>query len=57
MEKAKDFTPEQRISAFNSNMIRGGILSSDAGGFGKVYNRKWLVTDYEDGDVIFHQRE
>ncbi|TIB73777.1 hypothetical protein E3Q06_01492 [Wallemia mellicola] len=54
-ERAKDFTPEERLSAFNSNMMRGGILSDDAQGFGKVYGRRWLVTNYEDGDVIFHQ--
>ncbi|TIB36441.1 hypothetical protein E3P86_02512 [Wallemia ichthyophaga] len=54
-ERAKSFTPQERLSAFNSNMMRGGILSDDAQGFGKVYGRKWLMTNFEDGDVVFHQ--
>jgi phytanoyl-CoA hydroxylase len=51
-EKARDLTDEERISAFNANMMRGGMLSTDAGEFGKVYGRRWLVADYEDGDVV-----
>ena len=45
-------TDEERINAFNANMMRAGVLSTDAGEFGEVYGRKWLVTDYEDGDVV-----
>lgn len=49
---AKDLSNEERLSAFNAHMMRGGMLSYDAGEFGEVYGRKWLVADYEDGDVV-----
>ena len=56
-ENAKLLSPEDRISAFNANMAAGGFISQDADEFsrneaeGKL---RWLVGDYEAGDVVFH---
>ncbi|CAE6423774.1 unnamed protein product [Rhizoctonia solani] len=53
--RAQKFTPEQRINAFNANMMRGGHLGHDSQAFGSTHgNRKWLIADYEAGDVVFH---
>jgi phytanoyl-CoA hydroxylase len=41
-------------SAFNQNMMAGGMLAQGPVEFGEKYKRKWLVTDYEAGDVVFH---
>lgn len=65
-ERAKAFTPEEKISAFNRNMTDIGILSNHPAAFQTDHqhiaekvgqgNReyKWLVTNYEAGDVVFH---
>jgi len=68
MSRAEHFTPEERISGFNQNMMRDGQLSHNAetltndlieGRFqgaasSKGKKRRWLVGDYEAGDVVFH---
>lgn len=64
-ERSADFSPEERINGFNVNMAKDGQLSHDAvelteaiergehgGAQGK--KRRWLVGDYEAGDVVFH---
>ncbi|KAK4972543.1 hypothetical protein LTR66_011309 [Elasticomyces elasticus] len=57
-ERAKDFTPEERISGFNQNMARDGQLSHNAEELGKTLYKdakhRWLIADYEAGDVVFH---
>ncbi|KAM0558012.1 hypothetical protein ACHAPJ_005179 [Fusarium lateritium] len=47
---------EERIDAFNKNMMSNGFLelgpikfTKDNGG------RRWLLTEYEAGDVVFHK--
>jgi phytanoyl-CoA hydroxylase len=53
--RAADMSPEERISAFNVNMEKYGQLSQDAAQFSEHHGkRRWLVTDYEAGDVVFH---
>lgn len=53
--RAAEMTREERISAFNVNMEKYGQLSHNAAEFGQQHgNRAWLVTDYEAGDVVFH---
>ena len=64
MKRAEHFTPEERINGFNKNMARDGQLSHNvenfhqeilSGSFGdKQRRRKWLVGNYEAGDVVFH---
>lgn len=65
-KRAETFTPEQRINGFNQNMAKDGQLSHNAaeltqdiesgawGGESLKKKRRWLVGDYEAGDVIFH---
>lgn len=55
---AKTLSPEEGIDAFNKNMNKGGFLSHDAEEFGKTRaggKLRWLVGDYEAGDVVFHK--
>jgi phytanoyl-CoA hydroxylase len=59
-EKAKEFTKEERMNAYNKNMAANGSLGDDAEEFyqregkGLRGSKKWLATNYEAGDVIFH---
>ena len=57
----KELTPEERVSAFNRNMTSNGILSTDPMVFqqdhehlAKKKSFRWLVANYEAGDVVFH---
>ncbi|KAL5363942.1 hypothetical protein BJX96DRAFT_178526 [Aspergillus floccosus] len=56
--RAVHMTPEDRTSAFNANMMAGGMLSQSPQDFASVHSQygthTWLVTDYEAGDVVFH---
>ncbi|KAM0549205.1 hypothetical protein ACHAPJ_009514 [Fusarium lateritium] len=45
---------EERMSAFNKNMEKGGWLDKNASSFGDQWSRTWLVGEYEAGDVVFH---
>ena len=64
MKRAETMTREERLSGFNKNMARDGQLSHNvidfnedvrSGKFGdKTKRRKWLVGNYEAGDVVFH---
>lgn len=57
MRAARDFTPEERINGFNANMARDGQLSHDVEELGRTLKpegHRWLVADYEAGDVVFH---
>ncbi len=44
---------EQRISAFNKNMS-GGWLSKDLPALAEQLNTRWLIADYEAGDMVVH---
>lgn len=54
--RAAQFTPDQRISAYNVNMAAGGVITEDAMSYtDKVgQGRRWLIANYEAGDVVFH---
>lgn len=49
------FTEEERKSAFNRNMMSTGLLSENPAEFSRQHNRRWLVTEYEAGDVVLHK--
>ena len=51
---AGNLTDEERVSAFNKNMNDGAFLSRDPPRYGEGLKRNWLITEYEAGDVIFH---
>lgn len=55
-KKAKEagLSEEETRNAFNSNMMHGGVLAHGPIGFAEQYNRRWLVTAYEAGDVVLH---
>ena len=46
--------PEERISAYNRNMARGGWLTKDLPGLAERLDARWLVADYEAGDMLIH---
>ena len=55
-QEAEEMGAVERVDAFNRHMGEGGHLSHDAEEFlakeGRA--RRWLVADYEAGDVVFH---
>lgn len=46
--------PAERISAFNRNMTEGGWVSKDLPDMVERFDTRWLVADYEAGDVVLH---
>lgn len=63
MKKNMDLPAEERVSGFNMNMARDGQLTHNIEDFTKDLEnaqysgrntRKWLVGNYEAGDVVFH---
>ncbi len=44
---------DQRISAYNQNLI-GGWLSKDLPTLADQLNTRWLIADYEAGDMVVH---
>ena len=46
--------PEERISAFNKNMTAGGWVSKDLPAMADKFDTRWLVANYEAGDVMLH---
>ncbi|KAF4447163.1 phytanoyl-CoA hydroxylase [Fusarium austroafricanum] len=48
-------TEEERIDAFNKNMMSNGFLELGPIKFLKDNGGKWLLTEYEAGDVVFHK--
>jgi phytanoyl-CoA hydroxylase len=55
-ERANEFTPEEKISAFNRNMTSTGTLAQDAVAFGREERtgNRWLTANFGAGDVVFH---
>jgi ectoine hydroxylase-related dioxygenase (phytanoyl-CoA dioxygenase family) len=49
-----DLPPEERISAYNKNMREGGWVSIDLADMARRFNSRWLVADYEAGDMVIH---
>jgi ectoine hydroxylase-related dioxygenase (phytanoyl-CoA dioxygenase family) len=49
-----DLPPQERISAYNHNMRAGGWISVDLADMARRFNSRWLVADYEAGDMVIH---
>jgi ectoine hydroxylase-related dioxygenase (phytanoyl-CoA dioxygenase family) len=49
-----DLPPAERISAYNRNMEAGGWVSKDLASLAEKYNSRWLIADYEAGDMVVH---
>jgi ectoine hydroxylase-related dioxygenase (phytanoyl-CoA dioxygenase family) len=45
---------EERISAFNKNMTEGGWVSKNLPEMAERFASRWLVADYEAGDMVVH---
>ncbi|KAL3472612.1 hypothetical protein BJX99DRAFT_249581 [Aspergillus californicus] len=56
MERAKaaGMTEQETKDAYNANMMAGGLLDVGPARYAKKFGRKWLLTGYEAGDVVFH---
>ena len=52
-ELNKTLSPEERINAFNKNMDQG-LLTQDLKTLAEKTNARWLVADYEAGDMVVH---
>jgi ectoine hydroxylase-related dioxygenase (phytanoyl-CoA dioxygenase family) len=49
-----NLSPEEQISAYNRNMAETGWLTKDLPSLSERLNTRWLMADYEAGDVVFH---
>ncbi len=49
-----DLSPEDRISAYNRLMADGGWISKDLPAVAERLGGRWLVADYEAGDIVLH---
>jgi ectoine hydroxylase-related dioxygenase (phytanoyl-CoA dioxygenase family) len=47
-------SPEERVSAFNKNMSETGWISKNLPEMADRFDKRWLVADYEAGDVVLH---
>ncbi|KAM0283977.1 hypothetical protein ACHAQH_002172 [Verticillium albo-atrum] len=45
---------EEMRSAYNANMMSCGFLCDGPRDFGRRYQKRWIVSDYEAGDVVLH---
>ena len=52
--RSSDLPPEERISAYNRHMSGTGWLDRDVQGLAEKIDSRWLVADYEAGDMVVH---
>jgi phytanoyl-CoA hydroxylase len=45
---------EETKNAFNQNMLSTGLLADGPREYSDTFGRRWLVTNYEAGDVVLH---
>ncbi|RMZ67156.1 phytanoyl- hydroxylase [Pyrenophora seminiperda CCB06] len=45
---------EETRNAFNQNMLSTGLLADGPREYSDTFDRRWLVTKYEAGDVVLH---
>ena len=53
-EANAELSPDERVSAFNRNMTEGGWVSKDLPDMADRFNTRWLIADYEAGDIVLH---
>jgi ectoine hydroxylase-related dioxygenase (phytanoyl-CoA dioxygenase family) len=49
-----ELAPEERLSAYNKHMSLTGGIGKDLSALVSRYNSRWLVADYEAGDMVIH---
>jgi ectoine hydroxylase-related dioxygenase (phytanoyl-CoA dioxygenase family) len=52
--KNTNLSREEQINAFNKNMTEGGWISKDFPDLANKFNSRWLIANYEAGDVLLH---
>lgn len=52
--KNADLPAEERISAYNRNMRENGWISTNLVEMAERFASRWLVADYEAGDMVIH---
>ena len=45
---------EETKNALNQNMLSTGLLADGPREYSDSFDRRWLVTNYEAGDVVLH---
>ncbi|KAH7392800.1 hypothetical protein BKA66DRAFT_509849 [Pyrenochaeta sp. MPI-SDFR-AT-0127] len=55
-QKAREsgLSEEETKNAFNQNMLSTGLLADGPREYSDTFQRRWLVTKYEAGDVVLH---
>lgn len=53
-EKNAHLAPAERISAYNKNMNETGWLTKNLPQLADRFNTRWLIADYEAGDMMIH---
>lgn len=53
-KKNAELPAAERISAYNKNMTEGGWVSKDLPAMAEKFDTRWLIADYEAGDVVLH---
>jgi phytanoyl-CoA hydroxylase len=48
------FSEEEARNAFNQNMLSTGLLADGPKEYSDSFEKRWLVTSYEAGDVVLH---
>ena len=51
---ATGLSQEEARSAFNKNMLSTGLLTEGPAAFAEEHDRRWMVSPFEAGDVVFH---
>ena len=52
--RSVDLRPEERISAYNKHMGETGWLDRNVQALAEKLDSRWLVADYEAGDMVVH---
>lgn len=52
--KNAELPPEERVNAYNKNMSETGWLTKDLPSLADRLNSRWLMADYEAGDMVVH---
>jgi ectoine hydroxylase-related dioxygenase (phytanoyl-CoA dioxygenase family) len=52
--KNANLSPEERLSAYNKNMSETGWLTKDLPALAERIDGRWLMADYEAGDMVVH---
>jgi len=52
--RSATLSPEERLNAYNKNMSATGGIGKDLSALVSRYNTRWLVADYEAGDMVIH---